>query len=83
MNWKILTTALMTSIAIGCLEVTPQTLCSTNADCFEGYACDAADSRSCLQSCDPQANAECLSSEECTPITDSGDTGVCKPASEG
>jgi len=81
MNWKIALIASLTSISMGCLEVTPQTLCSTDADCFEGYTCDAADSRSCLRACDPQADGQCLSSETCTPTSDDSENGVCKPSS--
>ena len=82
MNWKLLIIALTVLGAVACLEVSPQTLCSTDSDCFEGYACDAADSRSCLRACEPSADAQCLSSETCVATTADGDTGVCKPATQ-
>ena len=82
MNWNILIFALTALCTSACLEVTPQTLCSTDADCFDGYACDETDSRSCLRACDPSATAECLSSESCVASSADDSTGVCKPNDE-
>ena len=37
MNWKLLIIALTVLSSVACLEVSPQTLCSTDSDCFEGW----------------------------------------------
>ena len=54
--------------------------CATNADCFDGYACDTAGAQICLRSCTEATVAtDCLAGQACV-IPDGAANGVCKTA---
>lgn len=52
--------------------------CSTNADCFEGYACDVAQTKICLRECTTEnVDSDCLQGQTCD-IVEGEATGVCR-----
>ena len=71
--------------AAGCGGVDAKAKCTSDADCFEGYACDLAQTNQCMRRCDTTATPAdcarpgncCLASETCDPIG-GGTAGVCR-----
>ncbi len=64
--------------AAGCGGIDAKTKCTSDADCFEGYACDVAQTEQCMRRCSTTAaDTGCLASETCDSIS-GGTTGVCR-----
>ena len=74
-----LTCALGLALAVaGCGGVDAKTKCTSDKDCFEGYACDLAQTEQCLRRCDTTAvPTGCLASETCDAVA-GGTAGVCR-----
>lgn len=72
------TLALGAGIGIACGAATGVGECSTNADCFEGYACDVAQTKICLRECTTEnVDSDCLQGQTCD-IVEGEATGVCR-----
>ena len=66
---------------MGCPEVDPTTICTSNEDCFERYGCDVTGSRTCKRTCTVTASGgstECLASQQCD-VESGMDEGFCEP----
>ncbi len=73
-----LTCAFGLALAVaGCGGIDAKTKCTSDADCFEGYACDLAQTDQCMRRCDTTVATDCLASETCDPIS-GGTAGVCR-----
>lgn len=67
---------ILLALSLGaCPTVDPKEVCESDADCFDGYACDLADTQICLRAC--FNNNDCVEGQVC--VTLAGNTrNVCR-----
>lgn len=62
-------------VPFGCGGVDGPSPCDADADCFDGYACDTAQTSQCLRAC--TTDGDCVAAEHCD-IPAGADQGVCR-----
>ena len=76
---RLWTLALLASLAgLSCSGPAAKLTCQKDTDCFEGYRCDAAETKICLRACTKATEtSDCLALEYCSVLATATD-GVCR-----